>query len=684
MEWLNTLWRGKTERAETCLVTHDLVGFLLAERAITSTDMLYDPFLMRDMTLAVERIHLALAKNERILIHGDYDVDGMSSTAMLKLLLEKLGADVSTFIPNRLDEGYGLTEPGLNEAINLKVDLVITVDCGIRSHAEVLELKRQGIDTIVTDHHEPADTLPDAVAVLDPHRSDETYPFAGLAGAGVTFKLCQALLGTRPIYPELKALACLGTVADVMALKDENRTLVKEGLAALKQGALPGVRHLLGEKLGILTARDLAFLVCPRLNAAGRMGDCSPALNLLLAEDTVTAARLTARLEELNQARKAHVNQALEEITAQVNAEPKLLAEDILVFYGADWHPGVLGIVAARVKEEYHKPSLIFSSYTEEYTATGDLLRRGSGRTYGDFDLLAAVSACETVLENYGGHKQALGLTVATADWPEFCRLITDVARQVIREESLESRDELSRFYDCIVSPELLHLAEISRLSMLEPFGSGNEQAICLLPNLRLISAERIGKEQTHLRLRFATPVGAITGIAFGKAAWADLLRPGQDLAVLGTPEVNEWRGKQSVQIQVADLLIAGEEGDAAPALADLRLIRKSPEPRTAEVLSGPDLVSFWQTLEFLLKDEVSLLSLNRLQRILKALGNCVYSLKQVKSMHHIFQEAGLIRLLADLGREQYLVVKQHPATRVKLSDTPTARHLMKEGGLTL
>lgn len=680
MDWLETAWLGRTPRAENTLLSSGIAAFLLEERGLLAEDNeFHDPFLMKGMKEAVTRLSAALDRKETILIHGDYDVDGVSATALMKTLLERFGAKVLTYIPKRLEDGYGLSVSGVQEILSTEVSLVITVDCGIRSVAEVSLLTDQGIDVIITDHHEPGESLPVCSAVIDPHQVGETYPCADLSGAGVAYKVAQALCRERKTdqMVDLAALATLGTVADVMVLRGENRLLVKTGIRELRLGSLPGIQQLLSraENVAPLTANRLAFEVSPKLNAAGRMGDSRPALDLLLAKDPAQGARLALSLTEINTERKATEMAVLEEITQQVASSPEILAAPVIVLRGASWHPGVLGIVASRVKDRYRKPCLIFSAASGDRAADGSFLWRGSGRSDKDMDLLSIVTETADFLDMYGGHKQALGLSVSDRNWSSFCEVLKKASEKSAEKSAADPASDSSavNYFDCLVSAEALSLAEVENLAQVEPFGNGNEVPVCYFPSLRVVEASRIGKDKTHLRLKFASPNGLITAVAFGKGAWADLLHPGLDMDILGTLQINEWRGTRSVQIQVQDLRLPGEQVKAWEENA----------PKV-EVLSADDLYRYWENLNLLLQEGPAYVTSERFAKLLGFRGNCVYQRKQVESMHNIFLEAGLIAVTAVTGGSTLCMEKRVPENRAKLSETPTASRLLREGGLRL
>lgn len=686
--WFNRLWLAKTEGAARGPIQGDPAIFLKSERSLdTELPEDPDPLQMLDMKKACSRILQALEAKEKIFIHGDYDVDGLSSTALLSHYLRSLGADIVTFIPHRLDDGYGLSETGVAAARNASCTLLITVDCGIRSCAETKRLKELGIDTVITDHHEPGDELPEAAAVVDPKREGDPYPFKYPAGAGVAYLLCRSLSlmrheETEKEDPVLAALAMLGTIADVMPLEGFNRRLTLKGLEAVKQNALPGISYMLQEggcSMEGLSAKDLAFKVSPKLNAAGRMGRADPALAILQSRDEAEIRRLSDELTQVNTQRREEEASVMAALEEQIDENPARLARPILLFCGEDYHPGVLGIVAAKVREQYHKPAIIFTKANDETDERGVPLLKGSGRTEGAFDLLACLDQAKDYLYNYGGHVSACGLSVAEDKAEEaFSRLITGAAEQsfLFQEAVLPPDVDYLEFYDFMASADALTMTTYEQLRALEPFGKGNEEPVCLLTDLELLEIRIIGRDNTHLRLTVRGPEGPVQALAFGKAYQAEWLSRGDLISLAATFSLNEWQGRSSLQLMVKDILLPGEAGAVVPALGD-RL--KKPE---REKLTPEDIVNYWRTLDRLLRDDCMILSLKRMPYILTAPDNCRYSLKQVESMHKIFLEAGLIEEAAVLNNMTSIIRRCEPAARVKLSDTESWQELLAEGGL--
>ena len=375
-----------------------------------SAARLHDPFLMKDMDKAVERLSEAVEQGEQIAVYGDYDCDGITATAMLYSYLEALGAQVIYYIPDRDVEGYGLNRAALDFLKEQQVELIVTVDNGISALDEAVYAKELGIDLIITDHHQPRPQLPQACAVIDPHQQDCEYPFKALCGAGVAFKLICAMegdLGGEEMIWHFGELAAIATMADVVELTGENRLIVQRGLECIAQGEQVGV-HALIEAAGMsgrkLDSIDLAFGLAPRINAAGRLGQTDLAMELLLCDRQSQAMELAQQLNELNEQRKALVDHIYEEINAKIARHPEILQERVILLYGEGWHHGVIGIAAARLVEEYSKPCVLFS--IEEDQA------RGSARSVEGYSIIAAISRCSSLLTRYGGHDQAAGMTV--------------------------------------------------------------------------------------------------------------------------------------------------------------------------------------------------------------------------------------------------------------------------------
>lgn len=454
---------------------------------------LSDPFLLRDMDKAVARIEQAIEAEEPIVIYGDYDVDGISATAILYECLSSQGAHVRCKLPTR-GSGYGLTRPALEALARKGFTLVITVDNGISAVEEAACAKELGLDLVITDHHLPGETLPDAVAVVDPKRADDESPFKNLCGAGVAFKLCAALEGCDPaelleMYGEFVAL---GTVADVMPLVGENRVLVREGLALLQDTMRPGL-HALLESGGYagkpVTTDTVSYGLAPRLNAAGRMDNASVALKLLLCGDEEQATGIAARLAEINTERQQTEQDVFAAACRTLETDPARLQDRVLVVSGEDWHPGVIGIVAARLMERYSRPVLVISLHEGE--------GRGSGRAPDAFDLHSALAACAGHLTRFGGHAAAAGIEIEEEKLPAFRQAINEWAAQHAARPAPATLQ-----LDAVVTLEELDLPNVQELNRLAPFGRENPTPVLLVQNAVVDGVWAMGAEGRHTRVR--------------------------------------------------------------------------------------------------------------------------------------------------------------------------------------
>lgn len=544
------LLRGRGVKAE------DLADFLdpVPER-------MADPFLLPDMTEAVQRILDAADSGEKITVYGDYDADGITATAILfHFLVKKLGVEADYYLPSRFEGGYGLSVRAVDELKKRGTGLIVTVDTGIVAFEEIKYAALQDIDTVVTDHHTCADRLPVCVAAVNPMRSDSEFPTKQLAGAGVAYKVAEALSYTVGMEAPLEYLpfAAIGTVADSMPLLGENRILVKNGMDGMAGSEFPALR-LLAESArardGGITARGVAFGIAPRINAAGRMGDASCALSFLLAETDEEAETLLARLGALNAERQRKESEILEEalLPAYQVSKPEDAA---LVVMGENWHPGVSGIVAARLAARFGKPVAVL--FGKEADADGTYFVRASARSVGELDLYAALSECSDLMLRFGGHEKAAGFTVPLAEVPAFA------ARFAGAVERLASAGHLvaEKLADGYLPPALLTLENAEFLKKLEPFGQGNPEPVFITDGFAEASATAVGEKGKHLklRLRLGEPGGGtLEGIAFDSAVYAGMIRSLRGFACVYTLSVNEWRGMRSVSLNVTDL-IDGED----------------------------------------------------------------------------------------------------------------------------
>ncbi|MDD6159944.1 MAG: single-stranded-DNA-specific exonuclease RecJ [Oscillospiraceae bacterium] len=511
-------------------------------------EYLHEPFLMKDMGPAVERIRQGLDRGETMAVYGDYDVDGITSTCLLTEYLTRLGGTVVSYIPDRTEEGYGLNCGAIDYLNTCGVKLIITVDCGITAVDEVEYARERGIDVVVTDHHQCKERLPAACAVVDPRRPDCGYPFPELAGVGVALKVALAL--TEPerrgeVLRDYCELVAIGTVADVMSLSDENRILVKMGLKALGDTRRPGLRALLGEvgceRGKAVSVTNIGYGLAPRINAAGRMEQAKVALQMLLTRDTDEGACLAQTLCELNRERQG-IELGIFEICEQLLEADPTLAGPAIVLAGEGWHQGVVGIVASRLAERNACPTFMI--------CLDNGRGKGSCRSYGGFNLFAALERCAPLLEEYGGHELAAGFTILEENIPAFRAAVCALVDEYAAEHSMVST--------LTVDAEVEHCAQLSEeqvdaLSLLEPFGAGNPRPVLLLRGACVVSCGDVGSGR-HLKMRVRRDGVQLDAIFFGANAAACGVSVGDRLDLVFTPQINEFRGNRMVQLQLCDL----------------------------------------------------------------------------------------------------------------------------------
>ena len=505
------------------------------------------PFLMKDMDRAASRIDRALQAGEHMAVFGDYDVDGITATAILVDYLRLRGGRVSHYIPRRIEDGYGLSVDAMRTLHERGVSLVITVDCGITGVEEVDFAATLGMDVVVTDHHECKDELPRAAAVVDPHRPDCPYPFKHLAGCGVALKLVLALGGeaqAEELLTRYCPLAAVGTVADVMRMAGENRTIVARGLAHITDNDFIGLQALLRET-GLdqkeVTSVQIGYVLAPRINAAGRMGEADRAAELMLCKDPVTARALARELCELNRQRQA----VEQEIYAQAIGMIETLPADerhALVLADHQWHQGVVGIVASRLSEKYACPS--FMIHISGHTG------KGSCRSWGGFNLFAALEECSDLLLGFGGHELAAGFTIEEDKIPAFRRRMNQCVLRFMGGRPAASALDV----DVVLRrPELVTLWEVEQLRRLEPYGNGNERPLFSLLGVTLDRIQGVGQNR-HLKLRFSKGTAQMEGIFFSVTPQQCPCQAGERVDVAFYLQVNEFRGSRTVQLQVVDL----------------------------------------------------------------------------------------------------------------------------------
>ena len=541
-----------------------LVAMILASRGIRDTRQahayldcsaqLYDPFLMKDMDLAAGRVGLAMTRGEKIAIFGDYDVDGITATCLLTDMLCRLGADCVSYIPGRLEEGYGLNPLALHTLAEQGVKLIVTVDCGITATEEALLCKELGMDLVITDHHECKEVLPQAVAVVDPHRPDCRYPHKTLSGVGVAFKLAAALCGNQDeVLNEYADMVCLGTVADVMLLQGENRVFVSRGLESLRNTHRPGIAALMKE-CGCLpeqvSAGTIGVMLAPRINAAGRMGQIGLAVELFLTEDPRQAANLAKALCELNRQRQTVESDIYSQAVSML---PQGKTPEAIVLANETWHQGVVGIVASRIAEEYCCPTFLIC-------LDGDH-GKASSRSYGGFNLFTSLTALAPLLESYGGHELAAGFTITRQNIDEFRQQICQRAGSYYSGSA--PRTVLDA--DCAIPAEMLTLKAIDSLSVLEPCGSGCPKPALVLENITIDRITPVGGGK-HIRLRLRQGRHLLNAIYFSATPESASIQPGDVVDVAFNPQINSFRGENSVQLNILDI----RPSCAAPCSAEM------------------------------------------------------------------------------------------------------------------
>jgi len=532
-------------------------------------ELKHDPFLLPDMQLAVNRLVEAHAKQEKITIYGDYDIDGLTATTVLIDALKSFGFEnVSAFIPNRFVEGYGLTVDAVERIVAEGAELILTVDCGSLSHKEITRAKELGVDVIVTDHHNVAEVQPEAVAVINPKRllaeypdeyekyllkpesKKKLYPFLDLAGVGVAFKLVQALQTrldglVKGQEKWLLDLVALGTVCDIVTLVDENRTNVFYGLKVLAQTRRPGLKALMavaGVRPETVNARSLGFGLGPRMNASGRLETAQYTLDLLTVTDPMEALRLARQLDDMNKARRLEQDEIFKE--ALVQAE-ELLNDPVLVVNAEGWNHGIVGIVAAKLLERYQKPTYVLAVHGEE--------AKGSARSYGDFSAADAIRASDDIITKGGGHKLAAGVTLPAANIAAFRERVNAFYKD------LKLRDQIALLLpsaDTNAELEELNEALLDQLATLEPYGSGNPQPIVRLNNVLVMNVRRMGDSNQHVKLTLKDEAGRKMDTLAFSAPQHFFVEPGTRIDAWCTVELNEWNGSRSVEGKLLHLEI--------------------------------------------------------------------------------------------------------------------------------
>jgi single-stranded-DNA-specific exonuclease len=512
---------------------------------------LSDPFELPHMNAAVERIKSARRRGERVLVHGDYDTDGLTATAIMVHSLRAMGMDVHYFVPNRMTHGYGFNPPSVEVARRLGAKLVVTVDCGITAFDAAASAKRHGMDVIITDHHEPARKsavkdeflLPDAVAVVNPKLNTRNSKLWTLSGAGVAFKIVQALAmdDALPLSADdslpLLDLAALGTLADVVPLTGENRIILKEGLRYISGAYRPGIRSLLevsGLREKEIRAVLLSFTIVPRINASGRIGDAGDVVTLFLSGSSEETLSIAERLDTTNSERQRIEEGAYQEALSQLNEKGY---DSAIVLCGKGWHAGVVGIVASRIADEFHRPTFVF-------TQEGDIAK-GSARSIPPFDIYTGLSSCSDLLLSFGGHKQAAGLKLKESDLPLFEKRINTLVRDALKREDFVPTVEIDTE---VILPEV-NAGLVNEMSVLEPLGFGNPEPVLGARRLNVMNLRVVGKN--HLKMKLRQRSQSIEAIGFDMGKFLEHLNSSPSLDAAFTPTINEWNGNKYLQLNL-------------------------------------------------------------------------------------------------------------------------------------
>ncbi len=668
-----------------------LVSAVLASRGIDTAEeaaafleheqrLTYSPFLMADMDKAAERVQQALTNGERIAVFGDYDVDGITATCILVDYLRSRGADVLHYIPRRIEDGYGLSCDAIEGLHRQGARLLITVDCGITGVEEVDFANSLGMDVVITDHHECKEVLPAAAAVVDPHRPDCPYPFKHLAGCGVALKLVLALGGPdreEALFSRYCTLAAVGTVADVMQMSGENRTIVARGLAAIEHSDFIGLHALLKEA-GLsgreITSVQIGFVLAPRINAAGRMGAADKAAELLLCSDPAEAERMARELCALNRERQ-NVEQTIYSQAEEMIARLPDRDRSALVLESSRWHQGVVGIVASRLSEKYSRPSFMIHLNG----ATG----KGSCRSWGGFNLFAALESCKDLLLGFGGHELAAGFTIKEENIPAFRARMNEYARSFRGGAAPVSVLDV----DVVIThPSAVTLEELEALSALEPYGSGNARPVFCLLGATLLRTQNVGQNR-HLKLRLGKGSAQFDGIFFSTVAEDCGCKAGDRVDAAFYLQVNEFRGSRTLQLQMVDLrpslCASGREQDSltlADCCADCSPLAAKEARRLLP--TRDQFAAAWRFLERTVPDGGLTTGYLPLLRQLAAELGRTEPFPRAAVCLSVFAERGLLTMER---QEDDVTLRLHRGKKVALGQSPQLimlQQVMEKGGI--
>lgn len=523
---------------------------------------LHDPFLMRDMDIAVERLNQAMGRKERILIYGDYDVDGCTAVALVYRFLQQFYSNIDYYIPDRYDEGYGVSRQGVDYAHQSGVKLIIILDCGIKAIEEIAYAKSLGIDFIICDHHVPDDTLPPAVAILNAKRKDNTYPYLDLSGCGVGFKFMQAFAISNGIafsnLIPLLDLVAVSIASDIVPIMGENRILAHHGLRQLNQNPSVGMQaviELCGLTTAHITMNDIVFKIGPRINASGRMQNGTASVELLVEHNHHKATQLAAQINQYNEERKELDKRMTEEAMNIVDSTPGMLERSAIVIYNPEWHKGVIGIVASRLTETYFRPAVVL-------TRTGDTVT-GSARSVSGFDVYKAIQSCSHLLENFGGHTYAAGLAMQPDNVEAFAKMFEQYVNQHTDEEQITPTIKI----DAVINFRDIGHRFQNDLRKMRPYGPNNEKPVfCTQKVYDYGTSKVVGREQEHIKLELVDSKSNIVmnGIAFGQSSQARYVKTKRAFDIVYTVEENTHK-RGEVQLQIIDIRTAEQEGSTQP-----------------------------------------------------------------------------------------------------------------------
>lgn len=531
-----------------------LIGSILASKKIISKDEIreflnptrddfHDPFLMPDMEKAVERILIAIQNKEKIIIYGDYDVDGITSVTVLKKFLEEQGLKTGEYIPNRLNEGYGLNKEAVKNISEQGYTLIITVDCGISCIEEIEYAKELGMEVIVTDHHEPGEIIPDCLAVVDAKRKDNKYPFNQLAGVGVVFKLIQSISLKLNLeakeYLKYLDIVCVGTISDIVPLIDENRVITKLGLKLVEKTRNIGLKTLL-ESTGYkeINSTTISFGIAPRINACGRMGEEKEALELFLTNNIQEAKQISERLNQYNIERQETEKQIFKQAIQEIEEENKDVP--CIIFGKEGWHHGIIGIVASKVTDIYFKPSILICFEGEE--------GKGSGRSIPGFDLHDAVMNCNTYVEKFGGHSMAIGINVKKENFEKFKKEF----EEYVQNSHINDIIPIIKI-DKEIDLRKINIQDIRDLKLLEPYGEANKMPLFLIKNMKIQSIRTLS-EGKHIKLKLGIDNYIADAIGFNMGNIAEQYLIGDRVDVVGSLEINDFGDNENIQINLKDI----------------------------------------------------------------------------------------------------------------------------------